>query len=148
MDVLVHNIGAGHNIPTGVTELRQMWVELTLVDAHGRVLFQSGVLDPEGKVPPDAIHFGAVAVDVNGKETVKLWEMHHFLWKKTIPPKSMAHDTLRAQLPNNVAGPLVINARLFYRSVSPDVVKQFMPENRFSPKVVEMARATRIENVE
>ncbi len=40
LDVLVHNIAAGHNIPSAVTELRRMWVELQIRDAQGKVLFQ------------------------------------------------------------------------------------------------------------
>ncbi len=36
VEVLVHNVGAGHNLPTGVTELRQMWVELQVLDDEGK----------------------------------------------------------------------------------------------------------------
>ncbi len=43
-------MGAGHRIPTGVTEDREMWLELTVNDSEGRILYHSGALDSEGKI--------------------------------------------------------------------------------------------------
>ena len=45
LDVLVHNVAAGHSISTAVTELRRMWVELKIRDSQGKVLFENPGLD-------------------------------------------------------------------------------------------------------
>jgi hypothetical protein len=45
LDVLVYNVAAGHNIPSAVTELRRMWVDLQIRDARGKVLFRNPGLD-------------------------------------------------------------------------------------------------------
>ena len=37
-EVAVTNVGAGHNLPTSLTELREMWVEVTIRDAGGERL--------------------------------------------------------------------------------------------------------------
>ncbi|MEX2286630.1 MAG: multiheme c-type cytochrome [Planctomycetaceae bacterium] len=140
-DVLVHNIGAGHNIPSGVTELREMWVDLRIIDQSGKVLFQNGKLDADGKLPQNAIRFGALATDAKGNHTYKLWEVTKLAWKRTIPPKEFSHDTVTAALPEGVRDKVTIEARLLYRSASPDVVKQFMGDKAFEPQVVEMTRA-------
>jgi hypothetical protein len=139
-DVLVHNVAAGHNIPTGVTELRQMWVDVRVLDAKGNELFHSGNLDEKGDLRSGAIRFGAEAVDKDGKPTYKLWEMTKFLWKRTIPPKSSSRDTVKVKLPAGLKGNVTINARLLYRSVSPAVVKEFMKDKAFTPKIVEMTK--------
>jgi len=35
----------GHNLPTGFAFMRQMWLEVKVVDANGQNIFESGVLD-------------------------------------------------------------------------------------------------------
>ena len=88
LDVIVENVGAGHNLPTGMTELRQMWVDLRIVDQQGKTMFHSGKLDDKGELPADAIWFGATAVDKAGKTTMKPWEIVRFSQKRTIPPRT------------------------------------------------------------
>ena len=46
--VRVENGTTGHNVPTGFTAERLVWLHTTVVDAEGRVLFESGDLDPNG----------------------------------------------------------------------------------------------------
>ena len=119
LDVLVHNVAAGHNIPSAVTELRRMWVDLQVRDAQGKVLFRNPGLDEHGNPRPGAIAFGAIAGDRAGKPTFRLWEMTQFLWKRTIPPKSFTKDTVRFQLPADASGSLTVEARLLYQSAPP-----------------------------
>ncbi len=139
--MLVHNIAAGHNIPTAVTELRRMWVALQIRDAQGKVLFENPGLDEHGDPRPGAIAFGAIAGDKDGKPTFKLWEMTQFLWKRTIAPKSFAQDTVRFTLPAGVAGPVTVEAKLLYQSASPQVVREIMGKEAFTPKIIEMTTA-------
>ncbi len=141
LDLLVHNVAAGHNLPTGVTELRQMWVELRVTGPDGTVLFERGALGPSGELPPDAIAFGAVAGDAQGEATVKLWEMARFLRKRTIPPKAFSRDTVEIVLPSDLSGEILVEAKLFYRSAPPAVVSRIMGKTAFVPKIVEMASA-------
>ncbi len=141
VDVLVYNVAAGHNIPSAVTELRRLWVELQIHDAQGKLLFQNPGLDDHGDPRAGAIAFGAIAGDKEGKPTFKLWEMTRFLWKRTIGPKSFARDTVRFTLPADASGPLTVEARLLYQSASPRVVAEIMGKEAFTPKVIEMATA-------
>lgn len=141
VQVLVHNEAAGHNLPTGVTELRQMWVELVARDARGNVVQRQGGLDAHGELRSDAIRFGAAAANAAGKETYKLWEMERFLWKRTIPPKSFSEDRVTLKLPADLSGAVTIEARLFYRSAAPQTVQAIMADGAFAPKTVEMATA-------
>lgn len=139
--VVVHNVAAGHNIPTGVTELRQMWVELQIVDPDGKVLFERGQLDADGELPPDTIWFGAVAGDNSDRPTHKIWEMEKFLRKRTVPPKGFLEDTLTAKLPAGLSGEVTVRARLRYRSAPPGVVAEIMKDESFAPTIVEMTTA-------
>ena len=139
--VRVHNVAAGHNLPTGVTELRRMWVELRVVDARGKVLAQHGGLDAHGELTPETIRFGAAAANVAGEETYKLWEMERFLWKRTIPPKDASQDRVTLQLPAQASGALTLQAKLFYRSAPPHVVAKILGPEALPMKIVEMTTA-------
>ena len=144
LEVRVHNVAAGHNIPTGVTELRQMWVGLRILDRDGNVCYDVDGLDQHGRIQPGVIRFGAIAGNQAGEETFKLWETTQFLWKRTIPPKSFVRDEVVVKLPLGLSGVVTIEARLYYRSVAPDVARLIVQEESFEPKIVEMsgARAT------
>jgi len=46
--VTVENVGAGHRVPGGFSQERELWLELTVSDAQGRVLYEVGrVSGPE-----------------------------------------------------------------------------------------------------
>lgn len=54
----VTNVGSGHNIPSGFSQERQMWIELTVTDAEGDDIYKSGHLidsaHPQtGELTPD-----------------------------------------------------------------------------------------------
>jgi hypothetical protein len=56
--VAITNVGAGHRVPTGFSQEREVWVELIVRDATGAVLYETGTLvdsaHPEtGETVPD-----------------------------------------------------------------------------------------------
>ena len=48
LHVRVENGTSGHNVPTGFTAERLVWLHVVVRDGRGRVLFESGGLDPNG----------------------------------------------------------------------------------------------------
>lgn len=44
-DVSIQNTNTGHNLPTGFAFMRQMWLEVKVVNDQDQPLFESGVLD-------------------------------------------------------------------------------------------------------
>ncbi|MBI5432105.1 MAG: hypothetical protein HZA52_04665 [Planctomycetes bacterium] len=137
-EVVVHNVGAGHALPTSLTELREMWLHVRVLSADGRVLFESGALDPSGEITPGTARFGAITLDARGEKTFKPWEAVSFGWKRVVPPKGTTHDAYRCALPPD-AGESTIEARLLYRIAPPHVVRDVLGERAFEPTVVEMA---------
>jgi Cytochrome c554 and c-prime len=142
LEVTVTNIGAGHNLPTSLIELREMWVELEIRGADGQLLHRSGGLDGQGEIDPAAMRFGARAGDKHGKLTDKPWEVTHFLWKRLIPPRASAKDAFTVPVPAGTRGPLAIRARLLYRSAPPRVVRMLFGKQTIALRTVEMARTT------
>ena len=144
LDVVVENVGAGHNLPTSLTELREMWVEVRVTDAKGKVLHESGAVAPESDLPDHSgglIRFGAQTVDAKGEITYKPWEAVGFAWKRLVPPKGFTRDEVRFTPPADAAGPFTAEARLLFRISPPSVVRMVMKEKAFVPQIVEMTSA-------
>lgn len=45
LEVRITNVGTGHNLPGGFAFVRQMWLEVTVLDRNGDVVASSGVLE-------------------------------------------------------------------------------------------------------
>ena len=64
--VQVKNATDGHNVPTGFTGERLVWLYVTVTDKEGTVIFKSGDLDPNGDVrdhESSYVHNGDVHLD-------------------------------------------------------------------------------------
>ena len=48
LNVTVESLISGHNVPTGFTSERQLWVEVSVYDRNNTLVFESGVLDANG----------------------------------------------------------------------------------------------------
>ncbi len=146
--VEVFNVGAGHNLPTSLTEVRQMWLDVAVKDPRGNVLYRSGAVDEKGDIDPDANIFHAVAVDKDGNVTYKPWEISHFSYVRTIPPKgSDVSDYAFLVPPKLKKGELVIDAVLRYRSLSQELADTLFGEGAIEVPVVDMTAARSVLEV-
>ena len=141
--VEVINVGAGHNLPTSLTEVRQMWLDVTVTDPKGKVLYRSGALDDHGAIDPEANIFRAVAVDKDGNVTHKPWAISHFSEVRVIPPKGSDTSTFTFLMPGNLKkGELTIKSVLRYRSFSQHLADLLLGEGKIEVPVVDMNNET------
>ena len=61
----VKNVGAGHHLPTGVADFRELWLDITVTDKDSNVVFSSGKLKEDGNLGLDARPFMKVFGDEN-----------------------------------------------------------------------------------
>lgn len=106
----ITNSGAGHKIPTGLTDVRQMWLEVTATDADGNV-------EVVGEH-----RFGTVLQDADGNAPVELWDAVAFESDDRIPPKESVTDTFETTMPDS--GEVEIRAALYYRSCSEEMAEE------------------------
>lgn len=145
--VKVNNETAGHNLPTSLIEVRQMWLDVRVEDAEGRELYRSGALDAEGNLDPDAIVFHAIAVDAAGQPTVKPWEMTRFTYVHTVPPKGYTLERYAFVVPESAKGPVKVSARLRYRAAPQALLRQLLNNPELTLPVVDMTAAERMVNL-
>lgn len=139
--VKVSNVGGGHSLPTGLTEMREMWLDVSVTEAQGNEFYRSGALGEDGEIDPGAVIYRTVIADESGNPTWKFWEATRVLNDYRIPPKGYRVERYAAYVPPEAHLPLTIRATLNYRSVSPHVVKELLPDQDVSIPIIEMKRA-------
>ncbi|KIH78043.1 Cytochrome c554 and c-prime [Geoalkalibacter ferrihydriticus] len=114
LTVDVHNVGAGHKIPTGTTYIRKLWLQVEVMDGNGKVVYSSGHIDDKNNVDPDAVFFRLLFLDAEGNLTGKSWRAHAIGYDRRIPAKGKDSETYSIKLPGK--GEYTVNTRLMYRS--------------------------------
>lgn len=141
--VNVTNRGAGHQLPTGAADLRQLWLEVALRDAVGVTVWQSGSFDAYGALTPDTIQFHKVLGDAAGRpvELHRFWVATQVLSDTTLAPRETRAIPFTLSRPDPTRGPYTLTARLLYRDVSQSFAEFAL--NRPAPDlpIYEMAAA-------
>ncbi|MDW7771367.1 MAG: cytochrome c family protein [Desulfobulbaceae bacterium] len=120
--VRVKNIRAGHNLPTSLTNVRQMWLELTARDAAGNVLYSSGTLDDNGHLVQDTRVFNSEGMGNDFHFAIDPWIVTAFSRHDTIPPKGYKDVYYGICVPAGV-NEVSIEARLRYRQADQGVAE-------------------------
>lgn len=138
LEVRVHNVGAGHKIPTGVTYIRKIWLEVTVSDESGKILFRSGHVAEGNHVDPETAFYRLIFQDAEGNPTPKSWLAHGIAYDRRIP--AGGSDEQRFAIPvDPEAGACRILVRLLYRSMSQKAAED-MGIGEMTVPSIEMAR--------
>ena len=127
VNVTVRNLIDAHNLPTGATFNRQVWIALTATDAAGTVLFETGHLDVNGDLrtwgsdEPDSdeylTYFQSGFTDADGNRTFFPWKAVEHVSNSLAP---LAEQTTTFPIPTAAAvGRITIDARLRFRQTPP-----------------------------
>jgi hypothetical protein len=135
IDVSITNSGAGHNIPTGVSEIREMWLELTVTDANGDIIYNAGSLDANGNIIDAKMLYNNVLADSEGEETKSFWLAESVLEDNRIAPKETATEQHSFVMPENAAYPLTVQSTLKYRSAPQDMIESLLGDEIEVPVV-------------
>ncbi len=88
IQAVLTNNKVGHDFPTGPLDIIQAWVELSVTDQTGRVLFQEGQRDSANFIAPGSFMLKAEPVDQNGNiiDRHNLWEMVGVRYRRSLFP--------------------------------------------------------------
>lgn len=141
VNVKVTNVGAGHKLPTGFPEGREMWLDFKVTDADGNVVYRSGAVKG-GKTEPDSKTFKVTLGDKDSKIVdLELLQADRILSDTRIPAKGYRIEDYVFIVPEGVRGPLTINADLNYWSVSPEWIGRLMGNKAPEIPIIKMANA-------
>lgn len=139
VEVSITNSGAGHNIPTGVSEIRQMWLEVEVMDAEGREIYSAGTTDARGEIVSEHTMYNTVLGDSQGNFTLSFWLADRVLSDNRIGPKETVVEEHFFSLPGDVAYPVTVDATLKYRSAPQELIDHLFGEGVHEVPVVDMA---------
>lgn len=125
LNVDVYNVGAGHNIPTSLTQVRHIWIEATVSNEQGEVLFETGKLNSHNDLDEDkTVIFRTWTVDADGNDTHDPWAINHLVRDTTIPPKGHSkHDFVFDHQGN---GKIKVEVKLNYRSLTQHIAEDLL----------------------
>ncbi len=88
VQVVLTNNKAGHGFPTGPLDIIRSWVEMTVTDENGTVVYETGRPDEQGKMPEGTLIFKVEGIDRYGKDINRhnLWEMVGARFKRSLFP--------------------------------------------------------------
>jgi hypothetical protein len=109
--VTITNVGAGHYLPTGLTEVRQMWLEVTATD-------ESGTSTKIGERV-----FGTILADEKGNTPVELWDAASIKSDDRIPPREAVANDYEFVMPAG-ASQSAVKAVLLYKSVPDELAEK------------------------
>jgi mono/diheme cytochrome c family protein len=143
--VKVINSGAGHYLPTGLTEVRQMWLDVKITDARGRVLLRSGNINEEGDVDENAVMYQTHLGDEKGNLVLNVAKADRILYDNRIPPKGYVIEKFAFYIPDDAVAPLKIETTLKYRSASQSLANVLLGDNAPEIPAIDMISIT--ENI-
>ncbi len=140
--VQVTNVGAGHSLPTSLTDVREIWVHIVVKDDKGNVIYENGQLDSHGELDHDNVTiFNAIAINAQGNVTHFPWEVTQFIRNTTIPPKGNNVSRYTFALPKDSKG-VTAEVKLNYRSYGQHLADVVLGEGTLIIPIIEMESAT------
>lgn len=123
--VRVKNIRAGHNLPTSLSNVRQMWLEITAKDDKGNIVMTSGTLGEKGHILANARLFNSAGMGTDFHFAVDPWVVTAFSRHDTIPPRGYKDVYYGVTAPEGVNS-LTVEAKLRYRQADQEVAEHLL----------------------
>jgi hypothetical protein len=139
--IKVSNTGAGHKLPTGFPEGRQMWIDLTVTDAKGAVVYRSGAIR-DGKTEPGTQDYRVHLGDKDGNEVdTDIWLVNRILSDTRLLPNGYDIRNFVVPIPAKAAGPFKLEANLNYWPFSQALADELLGAGKLPVEIVTMASA-------
>ena len=119
--VVIQNKSIGHSLIPEVRDLYEAWVEFVVKDAHGKDIYHSGSLRPDGELDPRAHSFTNRPVDKDGAfvDNHQVQTFHSVAYDNTIQSGRSTLVRYRFRVPANIKGSITITAKINYRRLFP-----------------------------
>lgn len=131
VDVLVTNYAAGHKLPTGSSDLRQMWLSLeariddTILaiaaapaagsdgfDVAGKGKFDADILGAD--IPAGSRLYRTIFLDAHGRQTLRSYEATRLIFDNRLGPSETRKESYRFVVPSHARGKIVLRASVNY----------------------------------
>jgi len=128
---VITNNKPGHDFPTGPIDIIQSWVEISVKDQSGTVVYQSGARDDRHYIEPGSFVFKVEPVDQydNLIDRHNLWELVGVRYRRSLFPGMQDQAEFTFRVPSSATGELQVHAELLYRKVNQNLLDILFGEN-------------------
>ncbi len=124
--VRVHNRRAGHNLPTSLTAVREMWLEVKITDENGKEMIKSGYLNENGELDGNTHVFNSEGMGMDMEFQIDPWAVVSFAKQNLIPPKGYRDVHYTILYPPGEGHELHVHAKLRFRQASQAVAEKLL----------------------
>ena len=144
-DVVIQNKGIGHSLIPEQRDFYECWVNFTVKDEQGKVLAQSGYLEPDGNLDPSAHSFTNRLINGKGglNDLHQIWHNRVLAYNNTIQSGRSQLVRYRFRMPKSASGAVTITATVKYRRFNQHFIDSIMAEKHYSEPVIDMASQSR-----
>lgn len=137
--VKVSNKGAGHKLPSGFPEGREMWIDFTVTDGKGQVIYRSGAIK-DGRTEPGTQTYKVHLGDADGNEVAtEVWKITHVISDSRILPNGTDTRSFLVPVPANAKGPFSMEAKLNYWPFSQGLADELLGPGKLPVEILPMA---------
>ncbi len=148
-DVVIQNKGIGHSFIPEQRDFYEAWVDFTVKDSTGKVLSESGFLQPDGHLDPSAHSFTNRLINVKGElnSLHEIWHNRVLAYNNTIQSGRSQLVRYRFRLPKNISGKVSLTATVKYRRFNQRFADFVMDQQHYPEPITDVATQTRTLNV-
>jgi hypothetical protein len=139
--IKVANVGAGHKLPTGFPEGREVWIDFRVIDGKGTELYRLGAVK-DGATEQGTRNFKVHLGDKDGKELdIEVWNATQILSDNRILPKGYDIREFSFLVPADATGPVTLKATLNYWPFPQRLVDHLLGPKQLQVEITPMAEA-------
>jgi tetratricopeptide (TPR) repeat protein len=144
-DVVIQNKGIGHSFIPEQRDFYEAWVDFTVKDGSGKVLAESGFLQPDGSLDPTAHSFTNRLINVKGElnDLHQIWHNRVLAYNNTIQSGRSQLVRYRFRLPKDITGQVSLTATVRYRRFNQHFIDYAMAQQHYPMPVIDMASETK-----
>jgi len=141
LNVSVASNQIGHYFPAGTVDINEPWVELMVLDAQGKQVYASGLIDENNQVDKTARFYFSSLVNRQGK---RVWRHDLFnavgeSYVNLLHPGRADIQAYEFTIPDWAKGPLTAKTRLRYRKFNQDYTSWALDDDSVRLPIVDMA---------
>jgi tetratricopeptide (TPR) repeat protein len=154
-DVVIQNKGIGHSFVPEQRDFYEAWVNFAVKDGAGKVLSESGFIQPDGSLDPSAHSFTNRLINNKGElnDLHQIWHNRVLAYNNTIQSGRSQLVRYRFRLPKDITGKVSLTATVKYRRFNQHFIDFAITQTgQKEPKpypmpVVDMATETKIFSI-
>ncbi len=144
-DVVIQNKGIAHSLIPEQRDFYEAWVDFSVKDKTGKVLAQSGFIQPDGNLDPSAHSFTNRLINVKGElnDIHQIWHNRVLAYNNSIQSGRSQLVRYRFRLPKDISGQFTITAAVRYRRFNQHFIDYAMQQKHYPEPVLDIASQTR-----